>query len=484
MILDQHGNPYTAASSPDYEGTDTGHRMSFWGLSGSGPNAAISGGHTTLKYRARTLRRNNPIVSGGIDSYVANLVGTDISPSWDLDNQEQKQELQDAWDRSVHEMDHYGAVDFYGLQEQVATAMVTDGECLSRFITKKRYSGLFIPFQVQNLESDHLDPSFNTQADNGNEIRLGIEWNGGQRVAYHLWNDHPGESFFTSNNTIRERIPAADIAHTFRPLRPGQQRGGTFLAPLMAKLYEIDQYDDAEVVRKKTAAMWGGFFYNDIPGQQQGAGPQTTALEPGTFQTLKNGWKVSFSEPADVGANYDVFMKTQFRMIARGLGITYEQLTGDLSDVNFSSLRAGLIEFRRLCEMIRVRTLVSQFTRPAVLRWLHVGMLAGKFRTIPIQQYLADPYQFQCIRFIPQAWDYVNPVDDRVAEQMDIRNGLETRAEKAMLRGKSIDKIDRSNAERNIITDSMGLVYDSDPRKTQKSGAIQKAEVSAVGVQK
>jgi len=484
MILDHRGQPYAAAATVDpiYEGSDIGGRMSFWGLSGVGPNAALAAGGATLRYRARTTRRNNLLVSGAVDSYVSNLVGTDISPSWDLDNQEQKQELQDAWERSAHEMDYYGSVDFYGLQEQVASSMVVDGECLSRFITLGKYSGNFIPFQVQNLEADHLDENYSGVAANGNEIKLGIEWaTPGRRAAYHLWDDHPGENFLSNRNSERRRVLASDIAHTFRPLRPGQQRGGSFLSSLLSKLYEIDQYDDAEVVRKKTAAMWGGFFYNDFPGVKPTDKPRTSALEPGTFQTLTGGWKVAFSEPADVGANYEVFMKTQFRMIARGLGITYEQLTGDLSDVNFSSLRAGLIEFRRLCEMIRVRTLVSQFTRPTVLRWLKVGMLSGAFKTISMQEYLANPYRFQRINFIPQAWDYVSPVDDRIAEQMDIRNGLTTREERVMLRGRSVDKIDRANSERNAIVDSLGLVYDSDPRKTQKSGAMQKAELAAGG---
>lgn len=478
-IVDLHGRPYAETVAPEYEATDTGRRMSFWGLSGSGPNSVISGGHNSLKYRARTLRRNNPIVSGGVDSYVSNLVGTDITPTWDLDNPDQKQELQDAWNRSVHEMDYYGAVDFYGLQEQAATGMLVDGDSLARMVVTRRYSGLFIPFQVQMLEADHLDVHYNDIAANGNEIRLGIEWANSQRKAYHLWSEHPGEQYLTAKDTVRQRVPASDIAHVFRPLRAGQQRGGSFLAPLMAKLYEIDQYDDAEVVRKKTAAMWGGFFVNETPGAANGrvqTAPTSGALEPGTFQKLSNGWKVQFSEPADVGANYDTFMKTQFRMVARGLGITYEQLTGDLSDVNFSSIRAGLIEFRRLCEMVRARTLVAQFTRPITLRWLHVGMLAGKFKTISINEYLQDTYKFQRIRFIPQAFDYVQPVVDRQAVLMDIRSGVTTREEQALLRGRNIDQIDRANRGRNAIVDEYGLVYDSDPRQTAQSGALQRKE--------
>lgn len=466
-IVDHLGRSMADSLSPDYEGASTGRRMSFWGLSSSGPNSVLSGGQVAVKNRARTLRRNNPVVAGAVDSFVSNLVGTDISPSWDLDNEEQKQELQDAWEMSVWEMDYSGSADFYALQEQAASSMVVDGESLARMVVRPRSLGLLVPFQVQMLESDHLDIGFNSIADNGNEIRLGIEWSKGRRAAYHLWKEHPGEHFLTAKETfVRQRVPADDIAHVFRPLRAGQQRGGSFLAPILTKLYEIDQYDDAEVVRKKCAAMWQPFFVNRTPGAKQSSfNASSIELEPGLGVKMPQGWEVQFSEPADVGANYETFMKVQFRMVARGLGITYEQLTGDLSDVNFSSLRAGLIEFRRLCEMIRVRTLVAQFTRPIVLRWLHTGVLAGAFKTIPIAEYLSNPRRFQRISFVPQAFAFVQPVIDRQAMKMDIRMGLTTREEQARLRGRDVERIDRANRQRNAIMDDYGLVYDSDPRR-------------------
>lgn len=484
MLYDYLNRPLASATGiidPEYEGATFGKRLSFWGLSGSGPNGSVSGGHNALKYRARNLRRNNPIVSGGVDSYVSNLVGTDISPSWDLDNPDQKQELQEGWERSVHEMDYYGCVDFYGQQEQAASGMIVDGEMLGRMVVTRRYSGMFVPFQVQNLESDHLDVHYNDIAPNGNEIRMGLEWKNGRRAAYHLWSDHPGEQYLSSGPAVRKRINASDIVHIFRPLRAGQQRGGSFLAPIITKLREIDQYDDAEVVRKKCAAMWQPFFINTTPGAKQVSFPSNITLEPGVGVKMPQGWEVQFSNPADVGPNYEMFMRVQFRVIAKGLGITYEQLTGDLDGVSFSSIRAGLIEFRRLAEMIRARTLVAQYTRPIVLRWLHVAMLSGVFKTISLSEYLTNPYKFQKISFIPQAWDYVNPVDDRVAEQMDMRNGLVTRDDRVRLRGGDADRVDRMNAQRNAKIDGLGLIYDSDPRHTAKSGAIQKAELAGVG---
>lgn len=487
-IVDRTGSPYPSAAiiSPDYEATDNGHRMSTWGLSGSGPNSVIGGSANSLRYRARHARRNNPVIAGGVDSYVSNMIGDEITPIWELDNEEQKQEIHDVWAESCEELDYYGAVNFYGLQELTAGAMIVDGESFARMVTRRRRHDLLVPFQVQLLEADHLDQGYNDIARNGNEIRHAIEWaKTGGRAAYHMWSEHPGESFLTSGDYERVRVPAADVTHTFRPLRPGQQRGGSFLSPLLAKLHEIDQYDDAEVVRKKAAAMWGGFFTNDSPLVNQSGAPQTWPkdlnLQPGMYRKLPQGWKVAFSEPADVGANYDIFMKTQFRMIARGLGITYEQLTGDLSDVNFSAIRAGLIEFRRMCEMVRTRTIISQFSRPIVIRWFHTAMLAGTFKTISLAEYMHNPRRFRKIKFMPDKWDYVQPVDDRIAEQMDIRNGLDSQTAANARRNRDVADVIKEIAADNKRNDELGLVFDSDPRLTAKSGAIQKAEAVAVG---
>ncbi|GHU14653.1 hypothetical protein FACS189449_11650 [Alphaproteobacteria bacterium] len=102
-------------------------------------------------------------------------------------------------------------------------------------------------------------------------------------------------------------------------------------------MHDLDQYEDAELVRKKTAAMFAGFVTrldpeDNVFGDQRDVGSDFCGLEPGTMQFLEPGEDVKFSSPADVGGTYEVFIKQQLRAISVGLGITYEQLTGDLSD--------------------------------------------------------------------------------------------------------------------------------------------------------
>ena len=111
--------------------------------------------------------------------------------------------------------------------------------------------------------------------------------------------------------------------------------------------------------------MFAGFITRLSPednlmgeGLPDASGAALAGLEPGTMQILEPGEDVKFSQPADVGASYAEFLRMQFRAVAAAMGITYEMLTGDLTQVNYSSIRAGLLEFRRRCEAIQHLSLI------------------------------------------------------------------------------------------------------------------------------
>ena len=84
-----------------------------------------------------------------------------------------------------------------------------------------------------------------------------------------------------------------------------------WLARELVKLNELDQYDDAELVRKKTAAMLAGFVTRQSPednlvgeGPADDQGVALAGLEPGTLQILEPGEDIKLSDPADVGGSY------------------------------------------------------------------------------------------------------------------------------------------------------------------------------------
>jgi lambda family phage portal protein len=338
---------------------------------------------------------------------------------------------------------------------------------------------LTVPLQLQLLEAEHLPMGKNENLPNGNVIRAGIEFDQiGRRVAYHLYREHPGERLMFANAGQMVRVPADAVLHIYKPLRPGQHRGQPWPTQVLMKLHELDQYDDAELVRKKLAAMFAAFIIENNPedpvigskpgeGETDPSGAPLAGLEPGSMVKLLPGEDVKFTEPGDVGGMYTEFMRIQLRAIAAGLGITYEQLTGDLERVNYSSIRAGLLEFRRRCEQFQHQVLVYQFCQPVWRAWIEAAAIAGAFDA---RDYASNPETYLDVEWRPPSWAWVDPLKDMNAEVVAVRAGFKPRSAVINEMGYDEEDVDRQIAADNARADALGLRFDSDPRRTTGNG--------------
>ena len=186
-------------------------------------------------------------------------------------------------------------------------------------------------------------------------------------------------------------------------------------------------------------------------------------LEPGTLQLLEPGEDVKFSQPADVGGSYSEFMRQQFRAVAAAMGITYEQLTGDLTQVNYSSIRAGLVEFRRRCEALQHGVIVHQLCRPVWRAWMTQAVLEGRLQ---LPGFVRDDERrraYLACKWIPQGWQWVDPQKEFNAMLTALRAGLMSRSEAVSSFGYDAEDMDREIAADNRRADGLGLVFDSDP---------------------
>ena len=470
-------------ASPVHEAAGRGRRSLAWMPGNPGAVAAMLATSAELRGKSRDLVRRNAWAQAGIEAFVANAVGTGIKPQSLSGDERFKAEVQALWRDWVEEADAAGQTDFYGLQSLACRAMLEGGECLIRLRSRRLEDGLSVPLQLQLLEPEHLPISLNADLPSGNVVRSGIEFdNMGRRVAYHLYRSHPEDGRLApmsgQGGIDTVRIDAKEIIHLFRVLRPGQVRGEPWLSRALVKLNELDQYDDAELVRKKTAAMFAGFVTRQNPednlmgeGTADSQGISLAGLEPGTLQILEPGEDIKFSDPADVGGSYSEFLRTQFRAVAAAIGITYEQLTGDLSGVNYSSIRAGMLEFRRRCEMVQHGVLVHQMCRPVWAAWMKQAVLASALTAPGFVRGGPDRRrQYLAVKWIPQGWQWVDPEKEFKAMLLAIRAGLISRSEAISAFGYDAEDVDREIAADNQRADDLGLIFDSDARYTSKDG--------------
>jgi lambda family phage portal protein len=479
-----------AASGSPYEGATAGRRLGTWVTTRDAINSVWYQSADQLVARSRDIIRKDGWASKAVDEWVCNAIGTGIKPQSMHPTLAIKEKLQALWSLWANEADAAGMTDIYGLQALAFRSMVEGGECFARRHDCDLREGLSVPLQFQLIEAEQLPfylarPTPNTPQ--GNVVRASIEFDpSGRRTAYYFYKQHPGERIFFPTDLELMRVPAAEVMHLFRSLRPGQLRGVPWMANALVRLWELDQYDDAELLRKKFAAMMMGFitrqnpddafFPNATPqeatdaGGVAGSGEQGVAvaqLEAGTMTELEPGEDVKFSEPADVGGNYESFERIQLLRIAAGLGLPYDMLTGDLSKTSYSSIRAGILSFRRLCEQIQFGVFIYQFCRPTWRAFVEQAVLAGK---LDARDYMANRDDYLAVQWHTPKWAWVDPEKDVKAEIIAIRSGLKARSMSINEMGLDEEEVDRQIARDNERADELGLVLDSDPRKTDARG--------------
>jgi len=253
-----------------YDAAGRGRRMAGWNPPASGPNRAITG-LQTIRNRARDSARNDWSGASGIQKWVTNLIGIGITPRFKrITSKARKQAINDLWADHVAECDADGVLNYYGLQTLGARSWLDAGECFIR--KRKRFNdeGLVVPVQYQVLEADMvplLDADTYQGLPQNHRIRSGIELDKrGQRVAYWVHKEHPGDN---PGNTVSAdqliRVAASEMIHVFEPLRPGQLRGVSVLAPILARLRNIENYDDATLTRQQLANLVVAFITRKLP---------------------------------------------------------------------------------------------------------------------------------------------------------------------------------------------------------------------------
>lgn len=446
-------------SKRSYDGAKTGRRTSGWVSAGNSANSEIAPALNLLRNRSRELVRNNPYCAKAMRVLCTNYIGTGITANIKDDK---AAKLFKTWTKECDADGHY---DFYGLQRLIARAEPESGECLIRFRYRKESDGLSVPLQLQILEPDYLDSHKFEDLPNGGWIQHGIEYNAiGQRVAYWLYQQHPGEISPKLQGLQSFRIPSEDIIHFYDKTRPGQSRGVPVLAPSMLTANDLDDYLEATLVRKGAEACIAAFVKTDDENRTIGIDSNDAnnnrieELSPVMVQYLNPGEEITFSNPSasagDVGYTND-----RLHAIAVGAGITYEQLTGDLSQVNYSSIRAGTLDFRREVEQWQWINFIPIVCERILSKFLDVAVLSGKLRSSDIETEWTTP------RF-----DWVDPVKDVQGEGMEIALRLKTWSESVRGRGYDPDKIFAELVAEKKRFDDAGIPYPADNVKTKGVG--------------
>jgi lambda family phage portal protein len=451
-----------------YEGATLGRRGASFKRSQKDINSELRGDLHRLREGSRDLIRNNAYAARGVQAITHNMIGTGIIPQ----SRARTQTAQGTSERLAREhldttaIDAAGRHDLYGLEALVARTVVESGECIIRRRRRRMSDGLPLPFQLQVLEPDFLDSNRDGPEEGQNYSIQGVQFDAlGRVMGYWLYDQHPGSTNVRSAPHFRSNfVPAEDVAHVFRTDRAGQVRGVPWLAPVLLRLRDLADYEDAQLIRQKIAACFAAFV-TDVEGATPTAGDKDgnnpnlqESLEPGIMEYLPPGKDIRFASPPPADG-YKEHLTAQLQAIAAGLGVSYEALTGDLSEVNFSSARMGWLEFQRNIEAWRWHFFAPQFLR-RVERWF--------FEAANMQGTLSD--RRVSFSWTPPRREMIDPTKEVPANRDAVRSGQLTLSELIRQNGHDPDEHFTEYASDMARIEQLGLTLDSDPRRVDRNG--------------
>jgi lambda family phage portal protein len=196
-------------------------------------------------------------------------------------------------------------------------------------------------------------------------------------------------------------------------------------------------------------------------------GRRVEQFEPGLIAYARGGKDIRFNQPSAVGG-YAEYKRASLHTIAAGFRVPYELLTGDLSQVNYSSIRAGLVEFRRMIDAVQWQLIIPMACEP-LWRWFtEAAWAAGLIPRADI-----------AVEWSPPKFEAVDPYKDAMADLLAIRSGTVTLSEAIARNGRNPDAVLAEIAAINARLDELGIVLDSDPRRVTKTGSAQTSDPTA-----
>jgi lambda family phage portal protein len=415
-----------------------------WGQTTTSADSELSTSFAALRNRSRQLVRDASYAKRAKRIVQANVIGAGIgiqaqvessrgNPRRDVN--EQIEEAHAEWSRSIN--CHTGGVLALPDIERLGIGHVFEaGEILIREHFRP-FGTSRIPYALEVIESERLIPDMNAPTLNaapGNVVKMGVEVNTyGRPVAYWIRTNHPGDYRVPVEARQKvERVPASEVYHLKLTDRWPQTRGEPWLHAVARRLNDMDGYSEAEITAARGAASYMATIETDSTDPEaygeeteKASGDFEVELAPAQVLRLQPGERFNPFAPNRPNANMDPFMRMMLREVAAGVDVSYESLSRDYSQSNYSSSRLSLIDDRDLWRILQ-QWWIREFRVPVYRNWLTQAVLSGEIPSISIQEFAANQKKFWAIRFKPRGWSWIDPTKEVDAAEKAVRAGFTT----------------------------------------------------------
>lgn len=417
------------------------HSAALWAQ-----NAQSLAARKVMNPRINYLVANSPHGAAFVESWVNALCGDGPSIRASHPDADVRQRLQDEFaEWCLHCSSEGDGIDLGGMLETMTRSVVQSGEAVTRFEISDDARLRLNLLNPDQLDSSRTMPGMDASGTAPN-IVSGVEFDErGRRLAYWLLPDAPD----APGGSVSEpqRIDAADVAHVFVRKFPGQVRGLSWLTPIATRLVELDQLEDAALVKAKVSALMT-FFLTDSDGSLgvfdgitggTGFDPATLQMQPGFVNALPPNVDIKSPPITDMVSLAEV-LRHFLHSIAAGGGLTYERISSDMSQVNYSSARLAEAQFQRKVKAFQSNLLVAQFLLPIWRRWVMLQILSGRLYA---PDFDANPLAYLNAKFLFSGMPNIDPLKQSKADALDLASRTKSRAEIVAANGRDIDDVDQ-----------------------------------------
>lgn len=456
-----------------YSGALTNRLNSDWLSPGTSADAELKGAICNLRNRSREAERNDDYVRRFFSLLENNVLGANgiglqnkaKEPNGSLDTPANTA-IEEAWYKWGRKANCTvtKSLTWRQLCRLVLRSAKRDGGVLIRYI--RGFDNDF-KYALQPLEIDQLDESKNQVFSDGRQIRMGVEFDQWRApIAYHLLNIHPGDNLMPARVRESVRVPVSELLHIFLPDRIAQSVGAPHTSATLMRLKMLAGYEEAELVAAREAACKGYGIKRATPegwsGEVDDLGRPLQDIEPGMGLDLNPGEEYFGIDPQHPMDAFSGFVKSILRAVAGGLGVSYNSLANDLEGVNYSSLRAGLLDERE--EWMAVQQwLIEELLEPIFEDWLEWSLNFGFIRLPNGSALPAAKFdKFNQPDWKPRRWGWVDPLKDIQANVLAVEKGFNSRRRVVADEGLDIEEVMLEQSEDEALAKQYGLEFPTD----------------------
>lgn len=388
----------------------------------------------TVRARARDLERNSDIQESIVGAFERNVVGTGFKLQAKTDDEDLNSEIEKLWKEWCKPRN--SDITFQQSFSEMCRMAVRRKKVDGGIIFIKRYTpGGVLPFSLQIREVDDLD----TMQTSKNDVRIvnGIEYNEFNRPIAYYFKSYDVHGFYSGKT---DRIKAEDVIFLWHKKRPSQIREMSEMTPTITRIKDVNSYMEAVSIKERVAACLSVFITRQSPASGPGFGRQSKqsassyegkTLSPGMIMELSPGDDVSVVSPPAQGASAADFVRLQQRLTGSGQGISYEATARDMSQVNYSSARQGLLEDQKTYQ-IEQQYLIDHFLTEVYETFIISAVLSG---VISIKDFWSNKKDYLKHEWTPPGQKWIDPIKEANANKVSLATNQTTLAEIAAASG-------------------------------------------------